>query len=143
MEEVNQKLASALRVVLVTVAILFVALPIAIAAGLRINGDGNASRKGYRTLSLLASSLCRRRMSGALSLGRARRIVQSLFRGKNVLTSATALGYNPCPIHGIADAEKLLYELRIRESAGISRFYLLHSRMFNCDTNVAGVLADR
>src|SRR5260370_30790227 len=38
MEEVNQKLASALRVVLVIVVILFVALHIALAAGLRING---------------------------------------------------------------------------------------------------------
>jgi hypothetical protein len=77
MEELNQRLASALRVVLVTVAILFVALHIAIAAGLQINGDGNASRKGYRTLSLLASSLCRRRMSGALSQGRARSLPAS------------------------------------------------------------------
>ena len=38
MEEVNQKFASALRVVLVIVAILFVALHMAVAAGLRING---------------------------------------------------------------------------------------------------------
>ena len=38
MEEVNQKFASALRVVLVIVVILFVALHIALAAGLRING---------------------------------------------------------------------------------------------------------
>src|ERR1700738_4493234 len=38
MEEVNQKFASALRVVLVIVVILFVALHMAVAAGLRING---------------------------------------------------------------------------------------------------------
>jgi conjugative transfer signal peptidase TraF len=38
MEEVNQRLASALLVVLVIVVILFVALHIAVAAGLRING---------------------------------------------------------------------------------------------------------
>ena len=38
MEEVNQKFASSLRVVLVIVVILFVALHMAVAAGLRING---------------------------------------------------------------------------------------------------------
>ena len=39
MEEVNQRLASALLVVLVIVVILFVALHIAVAAGLRIKRD--------------------------------------------------------------------------------------------------------
>src|SRR5208337_4279449 len=38
MEEVNQKFASALRVVLVIIVMLFVALHMAVAAGLRING---------------------------------------------------------------------------------------------------------
>jgi conjugative transfer signal peptidase TraF len=38
MEEVNQKFTAVLRVILVIVVILFVALHIAVAAGLRING---------------------------------------------------------------------------------------------------------